>query len=138
MSHVVTIETELYDADALCRFLESDEIKNKGLVLQRNTTIRSYHNLDTTTYEYVIYDPNGQADIGLSINKDGKISVHGDWMYPRLFSNFEVAAGNTRALTKKLLQGHNEYIFRRWCQKKRYKIVKKITEDGKTLIEAQA
>ncbi|MFA5758113.1 MAG: hypothetical protein WC942_01860 [Clostridia bacterium] len=138
MSHVATIETELYDIDALRRFLESDEIRSKGLILKQNSQIRYFYNDDTTTYDYVIYDTNGQADIGLRVNSDGKISIHGDWMYPSLFRNFNAAPGNTKMLTKKLLQGQNEYIFRRWCQKKRYKIVQRITEDGKTIIEAQA
>ena len=129
MSHITSIKTNLTNIQAVREYVES-----LGLKLVENDVIR-YWQGKKEPCKYVIRC-KGKYDIGLQEGKDG-LQILGDFSFGDMFDSFGVKKGDRRGLELKLLEGQNEFIFRDWAKKKKYKVKEFVDQtSGKKILEA--
>jgi hypothetical protein len=76
MSHTVNVATQFKNFEAF-----QDALKSLVWTIKHNAQIRTYHSDPERTkiYETVGVNPVNGYDIGISLNKEGEISVHCDF-----------------------------------------------------------
>jgi len=118
MSHITKMTTTLSDVEAVKEYVE-EVLGPKGFTWTNESTVRYWGSKRKSGYDYVIKGP-GKYDIGIKENSDGTLTLESDWSYADYWKH--LGGKSQSALAKQLKEGQNEYKFKRWAKKKKYKV----------------
>ena len=120
MSHITTLKTRLNDIEALKAFVKF-KLEPLGAKWCENTKVRFWNlTLSKKKYDYCIKMP-GQYDIGINC-KDDSITLDADWSFGDFYNKLNLPKKSQKSVENFFTEGQNEMKFRKWAQRKRYKV----------------